>query len=135
MAPRMMHCRVHQMFPGHSESFTRVFGCGEMNLAVRSVASYNPMNVFLILAVATALAIGVIGYSSGSTLEWVVLKSTVGLVAVSLMGFLVSLAMGSAGEVETDKVMGMNLDLTLPEEAPVESGADGRAEVSSAQGD
>ncbi len=54
--------------------------------------------LFLTLAVATSLAVGSVGYMSGSAPEWIVLKASVGLLCVGALGWLLSALMNALPE-------------------------------------
>lgn len=82
---------------------------------------------FLVLAVATSLVIVTVGAAAGSEPEWVMLKASVGLMAVGTIGWMLSAVVSASavsddfGEsLEADK--GANVDLELPEAVPGDSG-------------
>ncbi len=76
---------------------------------------------FLTLAVVTSFAIGGVGYVSGSTPEWVVLKSSIGLLIIGILGWLVSMIIAVRTDNEAGTTKGANIDVTLPETAPEEA--------------
>lgn len=102
-------------------------------------------SLFLTLAVATSLAIGSVGYISGSAPEWIVLKASIGLLSVGLVGWLVSALMSATPNEhavktqdvveakEAVKAKGRNLDVTLAEAAPVDQSAGDTATSQSAK--
>ncbi len=68
-------------------------------------------SLFLILGVCTSITIGSVGYASGSTPEWIVLKASIGLIAVGLVGWVASIVIGSSPDKLTQKT-GDNTDTT-----------------------
>lgn len=87
-------------------------------------------NYFLVLAVATSLVIVTVGCAAGSEPEWVMLKASVGLMAVGTVGWVLS-AVVSASAVNDDfdesfdADKGANVDLELPEAVPGDSRQEG----------
>ena len=79
------------------------------------------MNLFLTLAVATSLVIATVGYASGSAPEWVVLKATIGLFAMGLIGWVVSSLTRPSPDLDVRIAKGSNVDVTFPESIPANS--------------
>ncbi len=89
-----------------------------------SAATDGLLNLFLVIAVAVALAVGGLSYLSGSSPEWVAFKSSISLVGVGLVGWVIS-TLVSAGLAEAlDDSRGTNVDLTLPQTTPVSTRSD-----------
>ncbi len=86
--------------------------------------SNDLQRLFLFLAVATSLAIGSLGYVSGSAPEWIALKSSAGLLVVGIIGWLASTVVSVAPDEKIDEAKGTTVDVTLAETAPADSGAD-----------
>lgn len=93
-------------------------------------------SLFLTLAVATSLAIGSVGYISGSAPEWIVLKASIGMLAIGLMGWVVSVVMSAIPEkraAEPVQAKGKNVDVTLAQAAPADHGPEHAATPQSAK--
>ncbi len=84
-------------------------------------SSGSVMNLFLTLAVATSPAIVAVGYASGSAPEWVMLKATIGLFAIGLIGWIVSALARPSTDSDAKTTKGTNLDVILPETTPASS--------------
>lgn len=88
------------------------------------------MRAFLTLAVATAIAITSVGYVAGSTPELVMMKSSIGMMAVGAIGWMASLIVSRSSERELNESFegkesggrmadgkGANVDFTVSEAA------------------
>lgn len=114
------------------QAVARPLIAGGSKEAAGNAAGDSLLNLFLVIAVAIALAIGGLSYISGSAPEWVALKSSVGLVGIGLVGWVISTVV-SAGLVEkAEDNKGGNVDVTLPQTAPAETRADNIATMDSA---
>lgn len=77
---------------------------------------------FMVLALAISMAIGTISYFSGSTPEWTVVKSSVGLFTFVLLGKVMSVLVTEPADRPAKEIRGARVDLTLPVAAPDDSG-------------
>lgn len=84
-------------------------------------ANEGASTAFLALAVATSFAIGGVGYFSGSAPEWVILKSSIGLLVVGLMGWIVSPFIMLRNRNDTQSTKGSAVDVTLSETVPAKA--------------
>ncbi len=92
-------------------------------------------SLFLKIGITCSLAMGSIGYISGSTPEWVVLKASVGLIGFGIVGWLAAAVLRRKGariaedvkDKEQDEDKDKDADIALTESAATDPGANGAA--------
>jgi len=92
------------------------------------------LSVFVVLAVAIALAMNAVGYVSGTPPEWAVFKSSIGLLMVCLIGWVISSLMSPSLDGRPDDVEERNVSAASSDNEPADSGVNSKSTTGAAMG-